>query len=156
MKISLIAVGLTLLGILSCSEEEFDRNDFWDNSSITTLNGTWKVVSYEDFNTQKVEFRTEENSWGLDVIVTFNDTVDPHEFSGQITTNSVFGEFDYVGKRQFKLHRFGTTFVGQPEWGDKFGTAVLDGVVTFKINAGHLRIYYDGKSKSVTLKKEPQ
>jgi hypothetical protein len=149
-----VTLGFIVLGLLSCSEDEFDVNDFRDDQSITTLNGTWKVISFEDFNSQKVEFKTQENSWGYDIIVTFNDTVDPNEFSGRNTTNSVFGEFDYIDRRQFKLRRLGTTFVGQPEWADDFGTAVLDGNVTYKINTGRLRIYYDNKQKSVTLVKK--
>jgi hypothetical protein len=71
-----------------------------------------------------------------------------------VTTNSVAGEFEYISQRQFKLNRYGTTFVGQPVWADKFGKAVLDGNVTFGINSEKLRIYYDSKTKSVTLTRE--
>ncbi len=147
-------VGLLIIGLLSCSEDDFDINSFRDDSSITTLNGTWKVLSFENFNDKKVEFKNQENSWGYDIIVTFDDTKNPNEFSGGNTTNSVFGEFDYVGSRQFKLHRLGTTYVGQPEWADKFSQAVLEGNVNFIINSARLRIYYDNRSKSVTLAKE--
>ena len=67
------------------------------------------------------------------LIVTFDDTKDPNEFSGRNTTNSLFGEFDYVGSRQFKLYSLGTTNVGQPEWADKFSQAVLEGNVNFRV-----------------------
>lgn len=154
MNLRTIIIGLVLLGQLSCSEEEFDINSFRDDSSITTLNGTWKVISFEDFNTEKVEFKTQENSWDRDIIVTFDDTKDPKEFTGRNITNSIFGEFDYVGSRQFKLRRLGTTFAGQPEWADKFGEAVLDGNVAFEVNNEKLRMYYDSKTKSVTLTRE--
>lgn len=154
MKIRTTIVGLLLLGLISCSSDDIDINSFRDDSSITTLNGTWKVVSFEDLTTNMTEFKTQENSWGKDIIVTFNDNLDPNLFSGKVTTNSVQGEFEYAGQRQFTLSRYGSTFAGQPVWADKFGTAVLDGNVTFAINSEKLRIYYDNKTKSVTLTRE--
>ena len=148
-----IVIGLVILGQLSCSSDNIDINIFKDDSSLT-LDGTWKVLSFEDYSTNTTEFKTQENSWGLDIIVTFNDNLNPKLFSGKVTTNSVAGEFEYVGQRQFKLSRYGTTFVGQPIWADKFGTAVLDGDVSFKVNSEKLRIYYNNKTKSVTLTRE--
>jgi hypothetical protein len=146
--------GVLIIGLLafSCSDE-FDANDFKGNSSIKSLNGTWKVISFEDFNQQTVETKTQENSWGTDIIVFFNDTLDPKIFGGTITTNSVAGEFEYINERKFKLLRYSTTFVGQPDWGNKFGRAVA-GEVVFKIDDDKLRFYYDNKTKSVTLIRE--
>jgi hypothetical protein len=154
MKIWTVIIGLILFGHLSCSTEDLDIRTFNDDSSITTLNGTWKVVSFEDLTTNKTEFKTQDNSWGKDIIVTFNDNLNPKLFSGKVTTNSVEGEFDYVGTRQFKLSRYGSTFVGQPVWADKFGVAMTKGDVPFKINRDRLRIYYDNQTKSVTLTKD--
>lgn len=154
MRIHLILIGFVLLGILGCSRDEFDINDFRDDTSIQTIRGTWKVISFEDFRSDKVEFKTEENSWGYDIIVTFDDSVSPHEVWGRNTTNSINGEFEHVGDRQFQILRLGTTFVNQPEWGDKFSAAITDEHVRFKINSEHLRIYYDNNKKSLTLTKE--
>lgn len=154
MRTWTVIIGLVLFGQLSCSDEDLDTKIFNDDPSITTLNGTWKVVSFEDLTTNTTEFKTQDNSWGKDIIVTFNDNLNPKLFSGKVTTNSVVGEFDYVGTRQFKLSRYGSTFVGQPVWADKFGVAMTDGDVPFKINRERLRIYYDNKTKSVTLTKE--
>jgi hypothetical protein len=154
MKIWTVIIGLILFGQLSCSTEDLDIRTFNDDSSITTLNGTWKVVSFEDLTTNTTEFKTQDNSWGKDIIVTFNDNLNPKLFSGKVTTNSVEGEFDYVGTRQFKLSRYGSTFVGQPVWADKFGVAMTEGDVPFEINRDRLRIYYDNQTKSVTLTKE--
>ena len=154
MRIRTTIIGLVLLGQLSCSNEDIDINSFNDDPSITTLNGTWKVISFEDITANNIEYKTQENSWGKDITVTFNDNLNPKLFSGKVTTNSVEGEFDYVGVRQFKLSRYGSTFVGQPVWADKFGVAMTDGDVSFKINRERLRIHYDNKTKSVTLTKE--
>ena len=136
----------------NCSKNEFDVNDFNDDSSITTLNGTWKVISFEDFKSNELEIKTSENSWDYDIIISFNDSINPHKIYGRITTNSVNGEFEYVGERKFLIDRMGTTFVGEPEWGEKFRNAISDGA--FKINSERLRIYYNNKRKSVTLLKE--
>jgi hypothetical protein len=154
MTIRQIVIGLVLLGQFSCTSNDISINSFKDDPSITTLNGTWKVVSFDDLTANTTESKTQENSWGKDIIVTFNDNTNPKLFSGKVTTNSVAGEFEYISQRQFKLNRYGTTFVGQPVWADKFGKAVLDGNVTFGINSEELRIYYDSKTKSVTLTRE--
>jgi hypothetical protein len=144
---------LLLFVQLSCSNDEVNIGSFNDDPTITTLNGTWKVISFEDFATNTTETKTQENSWGKDIIVSFNDDLNPKLISGQVTTNSVVGEFEYVGQRQFKVNRYGTTFVGQPVWADKFGEALSD-TVTFGVNKEQLRIYFDNKTKSVTLTKE--
>jgi hypothetical protein len=149
-----ILIGLILIAQLSCSDENSDIHSFTDDLSITTLNGRWRVISFEDFTTNTVEYQTQENSWDKDIIVTFNDALLPKLLSGEVTTNSVHGEFDYVGPRQFKLNKYETTFVAQPSWADKFGTAVNDNTATFKINSDKLRIYYSNNTKSVTLAKE--
>ena len=154
MRTWTVIIAFALFGQLSCSNEDLDIKSFNDDSSITTLNGTWKVVSFEDLTTNTTECKTQDNSLGKDIIVTFNDILNPKLFSGKVITNSVEGEFDYVGTRQFKLNRYGSTFVGQPLWADKFGAAMTDGDVPFKINRDRLRIYYDNQTKSVTLTKE--
>jgi hypothetical protein len=146
----------SLVAVLpGCSDDAFDINDFRDDSSIATLNGTWMVISFEHFRDRRVEFRTKENSWNGYICVSFDDNADPKQFSGGIITNSVFGEFDYLGARHFKLRRLGTTFVGEPEWGDKFRGAICGNKVPYKISAQRLRIYFDNNRQSVTLERQP-
>ena len=111
-------IGLVLFGQLSCSNEELDIKSFNDDSSITTLNGTWKVLSFESYTDNIREFKNQENSSGLDIIINFDDTKDPNELSGTNTTNTVFGEFEYIGTRKFKINNYGTTEVAQPVWAD--------------------------------------
>lgn len=154
MKKQIVILGLMIPGLLTCADDSFDVNDFRDDSSIQTLNGEWKVISFEDLIQEQVEFKNEENSWGYDIIVTFDDTTNPHKLSGRNTTNSIFGEFDYLAAREFKLRNLGSTYVNQPEWADKFSKALLDDTARFRINSTRLRIYYDNKTKSVTLQRE--
>jgi hypothetical protein len=154
MRIRTAIIGLVLFGQLSCSNEDIDIKLFNDDSSITTLNGTWKVVSFENYTDNSQEFKNQENSRGLDIIINFDDTKDPNELSGTNTTNTVFAEFEYIGTRKFKINNYGTTEVAQPIWADKFNQAIIGGELYFKISVTGLRIYYDNETKSVTLTRD--
>jgi hypothetical protein len=154
MRMRKVIIGLLLIGQISCSNKDFDINSFMDDSFITSLNGTWRVISFENFSANTVEYKNQENSWDLDIIVTFNDNIYPNLFYGKVTTNSVGGEFEYVGQRQFRLNRYWTTYVGQPVWADKFRIALLDSNVSFRVNRDRLRIYFENKTKSVTLTRD--
>lgn len=150
----ILIIAFALVGQLSCSNEDLDIKSFHDDPSITTLNGTWKVLSFENYTDNTREFKNEDNSRGLDTIIKFDDSKDPKELLGTNTTNKVSGEFEYIGTRKFKVNHYWTTEVGQPVWADKFNQAIIDGEVSFKINVTGLRIYYDTETKSVTLTRE--
>jgi K+-transporting ATPase A subunit len=45
-------------------------------------------------NDDPVETKTQQNSLGLDIIISFDDTSDPHKMSGKNTTNTIYGEFE--------------------------------------------------------------
>jgi hypothetical protein len=154
MRIKNGVIGVVLLLQLSCSNDGLDINSFRDDSSITTLNGTWKVVSFENYIENSIELKNQANSKGLDIVVTFNDMRDPNELSGKNTTNTVFGKFDYIGTRKFKIFDYGTTEIAQPVWADKFNEAILDGEVDFKISVRTLRVYYNNNAQSVTLARQ--
>ncbi|HEY0652816.1 MAG TPA: hypothetical protein VGD65_06800 [Chryseosolibacter sp.] len=143
-----------LVGQLGCSSDEPRIDSFPDDPTIETLNGTWRVISFEDFEIGKSEERTQENSWGKDIIITFDDTVQPQRLSGKNTTNAIEGEFTYLGERQFRVTHLISTYVGQPQWADKFLEAVGGGEVSFRVTADQLRIYYETGTKSVTLAKD--
>lgn len=144
---------LLIIWNLGCSNDDVDIYRFHDDSEITTLNGTWQVISFEDFTANKIEYPTQENSWNMDIIVTFDDTQTPNELTGTNISNQIFGEFEYTGQRKFKLETLASTYVAQPDWADKFSEAILDDDIEFKINTSGLRIYYQNKTKSVTLVK---
>ena len=154
MKTRNLILGLLLLGQLSCSYHDVSLTSFADGPSITSLNGTWKVVSFENYSNNSVEYKNQTNSWGYDIVVTFDDTKSPKQFSGKNITNDIFGEFEYVTRRQFKLLRLGTTEVGQPSWADNFSHAVSDNGNRFIINPTRLRVFFDNNSKSVSLEKQ--
>ena len=166
MRPGLVIISLLILGQLSCSDDNMDTAptpdpsipaSFNDDPSISTLNGTWKVYSFENLTANTIEYKTQKNSGGQNIIVEFNDATNPHAISGIKTTNSFGGEFEYVASRQFKLKGVVSTLAGQPVWADEFDKLVGYGLykeVTFIINHEMLRIYYSYNSKSVTLIKE--
>jgi len=144
MKRLILVIGLLLIGIFSCT------NDTFDNS----LNGSWTVFSFQNLTTGTTEFKTQENSWDKDIKVKFDDTVNPKTLSGTNITNQIFGEFSFVGQNQFKVSNLGSTEVNQPRWADEFLVAILDQSLSFKITSDRLVIFYNNKTKSVTLKRD--
>ena len=154
--IQIALMGMVLFVPLGCTEifntRGFEDNTFEDDPSISTLNGTWRVTSFENHIDQTVEYKTQENSLGLDIVVTFDDTKNPKELSGKNTTNYFQGEFSYLGNRDLIVTHYYSTEILQPSWADKF-QAIMSGEVHFKINLTELRIYYHDKTKSVTLVK---
>ena len=57
-----LIIAIALFGQLSCSNEDLDIKSFNDDSSITTLNGTWKVLSFENYTDNIQEFKNEDKT----------------------------------------------------------------------------------------------
>ncbi len=148
---------LTLLCLIlsACSDNGFnDIHTFVDDKSIQTINGTWRLISFEDLVNKKVELNNETNSRGQDVIITLDDTMTPPVFSGVNTTNRLEGGFEYISTRQMKIQTLFTTEVVQPDWGNKFSTALVSGHLDFIVSSRRLRFYYDNRLKSMTFEKQ--
>jgi hypothetical protein len=144
------------IAMLGCSDDDvnhssFDINFFKDNPNIQSINGTWKVVSFEDYSNKSVEVATDENSSGQDILVTFDDTKNPKTFSGKNTTNFVSGVFDYASTRSLKTNGLVSTLISQPPWADQFLSVFNNATADFIVSENRLRIYFDGKNKSVTF-----
>ena len=73
-----------------------DSNSEGNTSAAVTMNGSWRVVSFENYDENSVIYLTEENSKGLDITITFDEGADPHKLSGRNTTNDIFGTFEYL------------------------------------------------------------
>jgi hypothetical protein len=151
MKFQTLLISLVCIAFTSCSSDDISVDSFRDDTSIESLNGTWRVVSFEDFTTGTVEEKSEQNSWNLDIIVTFDDKQLPASVSGKNTTNTIHGQFAYVGQRGLQVSNLMSTYINQPPWANQFNAAILDGDVSFGINNTQLRIYYANKTKSVTF-----
>ncbi|MEM8968679.1 MAG: hypothetical protein AAGE93_19845 [Bacteroidota bacterium] len=144
---------LTLL-FFGCEEDGFRGLEVRDDSSVTLLNGTWKVIAYEDFEQSKLITKTEENSWGKDVIIAFDDTTDTRSISGQNTTNSVGCTFEYTEQRSIQTSSLFSTYVNQPEWGNRFGRVISESDLQFTINTTRLKVYNESEQLSARFEKE--
>lgn len=144
MKIISAFFGIFLF-ISGCERGEMNRN-FDDDPSIQNINGTWVVISYEDYDKNSVTRKSDVDSWnGMDVRLTF--TTD--SLYGRNTTNSVSGNFT-LSDRTIHVIRYGGTKMGQPEWGNMFSDVVLH-LETFKINEYQLRFFFNNGKNSVTF-----
>ena len=113
-----------------------------------------KVIAYEDYEQGELIAKTEENSRGMDVIVTFDDTTDPPSIEGSNTTNSIWGTFEYTGPRSFSVPGLASTLVGQPEWGNVFSAIFTEGELVFTVNPSSLKIHNSLQQLSVVLERE--
>lgn len=139
-----------------CIEQSpWDVNWFTDDPTIKSLNGKWKVISFEDCDEQQAEFKTEENSWGYDIVVTFHDRDGIVILEASNTTNFIGGSFKYNGSRQIEnVDCCFTTLILQPEWGNKFLTVFnCWRYLNISITTNRLRIFYCYNLKSVTFEK---
>jgi hypothetical protein len=156
MRSFFVIIAIAMSG---CSDDEvkhpsFDINFFKDDPNIQTINGTWKVISFEDYSNKSVEVATDENSSGLDILITFDDTKNPKTISGKNTTNYVRGTFDYVSTRSLKTDGLVSTEIVQPPWADQFLSVFQNATADFIVSENRLRIYFDEKNRSVTFSKQ--
>jgi heat shock protein HslJ len=144
MKILLLLIG-TILITVSCKKNQLNIN-FEDDPSIQNINGTWVVVSYENYAKMPVVMKNDVDSWnGMDVVLTFS--ID--SLYGRNTTNTISGNFTLSG-RTIQIIRYGGTKIGQPTWGNMFSD-VVHTFESFKINENQLKFYFDDNRSSVTL-----
>jgi heat shock protein HslJ len=146
-KLFVVIFGIFIV-TLSCEKDRINEN-FRDDPSILTINGKWKVVSYEDFEKGSIIVKNDVDSWnGMDVILTFADST----FYGQNTTNIISGKYSLAG-RYIDIISYGSTKIAQPAWGNMFSDIVYS-VRSFEINEHQLRFFYNDSEKSVTLTRD--
>jgi hypothetical protein len=119
--------------------------NFKDDSSIININGSWKVLSYADYKINSVTLKSDVQSLGMDVILTFNND----SLYGINTRNEIQGNYTLSG-RNIHIIRYGGTKVGQPVWGNMFSDVVFK-FESFEIDKNYLRIYYNNLNNSVTF-----
>lgn len=145
---------LAILFLSSCGKSDINVQDgFIDDSSIKSIEGTWKVVSYQDFVNDTSVNKSDVGSDSADVIITFDDKLFKNVLSGTNTANSISGEYRYHNKREIEIKFIVTTLIAEPEWGQMF-SAVSSQIKEFKINSQQLRFYYNSQQNSVTFSRE--
>src|SRR5664280_446768 len=127
----LLLILCTFIVSVSCDKERINEN-FQDETSIQNINGTWKVVSYEDFQKASVTVKNDVDS-----------------LYGQCTTNTISGKYTIAG-RYISIDSYGGTKIGQPVWGNMFSNIVYL-IRSFEINEHQLRFFYNNSENSVTL-----
>jgi hypothetical protein len=140
-----------LFTVLAGCADTGDSNSEKTNSSLTSLNGTWRVVSFENYDENSVIYPTEENSMGYDITVTFDESGDPYQLSGRNATNDIYGTFEYLTDNKVRVSHFTSSKVAQPELADEFSRAFTSENLEFAIEKSRLKLYYENKSRSVTL-----
>ena len=152
---NLLLILISLVVVIACDDESVNPASFKDDFAIASLSGTWKVVSYEDYSSNTIITKTDENSWnGADVIINLNDKTNPPQIWGVNTTNQISGTYQYDPIiRSIKIPALTSTEVNQPEWGNLF-TKGIHQVNTYKINEKQLRLYYNNSNNSITLVKQ--
>jgi hypothetical protein len=152
MKTLITLLSLLMLMVAACKKDDVTplTNEFKDDPSITSIAGTWKVISYDDLVTNKQILKDSANSWGgLDIVLTF----DSNQITGKKTTNTAYGKFAYQAPREITIQEFGGTEINEPQWGRLFAEAVFK-FQEFEVNEQYLRLFYNGRKNSVTLQKQ--
>lgn len=121
-----------------------------EKADAADLEGTWKVIAYEDLRNKTRIVKDSANSWGgLDVVLTFAGD----RISGKNTTNDVSGTFSSAGPGKITIHAFGGTEINEPEWGRLFTRAVYQ-FNAFTIRDRLLTFYYNNGQNTVTLERQ--
>ncbi len=127
----------------------------YDDISKVTLHGTWTVVALRDLASGTVEYKTEENTYGGEIWVSFNDRSNPRKYDGKNISNSFFGSYMYVGQQKMKVLDGGRTEVGgNPPWEKLFNQAFYQAEVPFAIEQDSLTIYFSNRTKAFVLKRK--
>jgi hypothetical protein len=155
-KVSFIVTLTILIAVCSC-EKDNPVKAIYDDKNITTIAGTWKVISYDDFTSNTQIKKDTNNTWtnfnNGDVIVTFTDTLPLGRIHGRTVTNEVFGNYTLLGPRTINVENFGGTLINQPDWADFFWENIKKSE-EYSVNNTHLRIFYNSKKNSITFEKE--
>ena len=155
-KLSFFAILTILIVIFGC-EKEKSIQTIIDDKNITTIAGTWKVVSYDDLANNTQITKDANNTWPKsnngDVIITFQDTQDTGLIDGITVINEVSGNYILSNPRKISVVNFMGTLINQPDWADLFWEN-LPKSEEYSVNKTQLRIFYNSNKNSITFEKE--
>ncbi len=140
---------LALLVPVACSQNEL--GDLEQNTNAdAALDGTWKVIAYEDLTSNTRIVKDNVNSGGgLDVVLTFTGD----RITGKNTTNQVSMTISYPAPEELKITEYHTSEVNQPLWGNLFNAAARE-LKEFEVNDTRLRVYYNNGNNAVLFEKQ--
>jgi len=137
---------LVVITFYSCNKsEEIQNHD---------LTGNWKVISFENYETDTIITKTETNTWSQfnngDITVNFKTSNSISGLiSGRNVTNTFSGNYTIDKEGGIAINNVIWTEIGEPEWARLFHSILL--AAEYEINDDLLILYYNQKKNSITL-----
>jgi heat shock protein HslJ len=152
------ALALTMLIALSACKKENIMQAVVDDEGITSIAGTWKVVSYDDWTNNTQITKDENNTWTDfnkgDVTISFQDSKQMGDINGKTVTNTIFGNYTLSNPRKMKVESLGGTRINQPDWADLFWEH-FPKAEAYAVNNKQLRIFYNSNKNSISFERIP-
>ena len=133
---SCLGFALCMLSMSSCAKD------------ATSLNGIWKLMSYEDFASGKIE--TEAADVKRSVVITFQDDGKDGTMKGHTVSNRVTGDYRIPEPGKLDVLSFGGTKVGERGLGKRFWKAI-SAASSFAFEGGDLVIYFNDDTEKMTF-----
>lgn len=141
----------------ACKKQNIIQTVF-DDEGITSIAGTWKVVSYDDWTNNTQIKKDENNTWTDfnkgDVTISFQDSKPMGDFNGKTVTNTIFGNYTFSNPRKMKVESLGGTKMNQPDWADLFWEH-FPKAEAYAVNNIQLRIFYNSNKNSISFERIP-
>ena len=142
---------LTVVTLLNYSCDKDDDIITYD------LVGSWKVISFDNYETSTKVTKTEDNTWtqfnnGDNTVsfITYNST--SGVILGTNVTNSFSVNYTFDQKGKITLSEDGIwTKINEPEWGRLFHS--ISAAESYEIRNGYLIIFCNGKKSSITFER---
>jgi hypothetical protein len=149
MKKTIILIILTISVIVNgCKKTEPDL--------ALDIAGTWKVISYDNYDLNTKITRTSSNTWtdynNGDVTINFKTSGSQGgDFTGINVTNRFSGKY-VLNSTEFGAKDFITTEINEPEWAQLFHS--INDVDRYEVFDNKLVLYYNQKKNGITLEKQ--
>jgi hypothetical protein len=146
-----VAPWMLVLLIISCEEDKKEDPLVF----ASDISGNWKVVSFEDYQTNTKTYKTVDNTWeccrgdntaNFTMSSSTSGIVDGHN-----VTNSFHGDFAIDLKGKIFIYNLIWTEVGEPTWGYLFHA--VEEAETYEVKDDQLIIYYNQNRNSITLQR---
>ena len=135
----------------------FSSCDSDEDIETFDLTGSWKVISFDDYEASTKIYKSEDNTWtdfnngNISVNFAKPNSNDHGVISGINVTNSFSGNYDMDKKGKISIGSFIMTFINEPEWARLFHS--IQNAENYLVKDEYLIIFYNHKKNSITLKR---
>ena len=152
MKISLV-LNIVLVSLLFLEVGCKGKNE---DSGTAEIEGTWKVISFEDYANDSVIYKTNDNTWtqynqGDNTISFVLNASTNGGLSGVNVTNTFSGDFLIDEAGHIYITNVEWTKINEPYWAALMRN--IEDAESFEIEDGILIIFYNAGQNSITLEK---